>query len=268
MGVEAKELEHTAKMKEMDNAETEIDLLAIGGVLLDRIRYIILFGLLGALLLGAYVYLTVEPTYESTSKLYIVSASEDSVVNLSDLNIGSSLTADYQELILSYPLLDQVIEKIGLDMDYKQLLKMISLSNPSDSRILCITVTSTDPEEACEIANTIAEISCQYLPETMSTREPNIAQVAKVATEQAGPSYLKYVVIGGLLAVVIYCGIIIVQFILDDTIHTAEDLEKAFDIVPLTVVPESEEFRSYDGRGDDENGNKMKRRKRKGKKSA
>ena len=30
---------------------------------------------------------------------------------------GSSLTKDYEDLILSYPVLDQVIEKLGLDME-------------------------------------------------------------------------------------------------------------------------------------------------------
>ena len=33
---------------------------------------------------------------------------------------------------------------------------------------------------------------------------------------------------------------------MDDTIHSADDLEKYFDIVPLTVIPESDQFRTDD----------------------
>ena len=33
---------------------------------------------------------------------------------------------------------------------------------------------------------------------------------------------------------------------MDDTIHSADDLEKYFDIVPLTVIPESDQFRIDD----------------------
>ena len=34
---------------------------------------------------------------------------------------------------------------------------------------------------------------------------------------------------------------------MDDTIHSADDLEKYFGIVPLTVIPESDQFRTDDG---------------------
>jgi hypothetical protein len=38
---------------------------------------------------------------------------------------------------------------------------------------------------------------------------------------------------------------------MDDTIHSAEDLERYFGIVPLTTIPESEQFRSKDGEEED-----------------
>ena len=40
--------------------------------------------------------------------------------------------------------------------------------------------------------------------------------------------------------------IIIIGYLMDDTIHSADDLEKYFDIVPLTVIPESDQFRTDD----------------------
>ena len=53
--------------------------------------------------------------------MYVVSASNDSVVDLTDLNIGTSLTSDYEQLMLSYPVLDQVISDLGLDMETEDL---------------------------------------------------------------------------------------------------------------------------------------------------
>lgn len=228
--------------------EMEIDLVDLAYMLLDKLHYIILCFLAGAVLLNAYAYFLVAPTYQSTSKIYVVSASDDSVVNLSDLNIGTSLTQDYVELIMSYPVLERVIDRMDLDMDSDQLAGMISLTNPSNTRILNITVTSTDRTQAMEIANTMAEVSIQYLPDTMSTLAPNIAQEAKEADEMAGPGYLKYTMIGALLGTILYCGYLIVKYLLDDTIHTAEDLEKYFGLVPLTTIPENEQF-SMDDKG-------------------
>ena len=80
--------------KNGEDDEKEIDLLDMGMALLEKLPYIILCFLVGAVLFNAYAYFLVKPTYQSTSKLYVVSASKDSVIDLQDLNIGSSLTAD------------------------------------------------------------------------------------------------------------------------------------------------------------------------------
>lgn len=220
--------------------ETEIDLIDLAWALLDKLHYIVLCFLLGAVLLNAYSYFLVRPTYQSTAKMYVVSASKNSVVDLDALNIGTSLTADYEELMLSYPVLEQVINKLNLDMDYEELTKMITLENPQDTRILNINVTSTDPKEARDIANTLMDVSVDYLPKTMSTNAPNIAQKAKIADKKAGPSYVKYTLIGALAGAFLYCMYVVVKYLMDDTIHTAEDMEKYFDIVPLAVIPDME----------------------------
>ena len=53
--------------------------------------------------MNAYSYFLIRPTYQSTAKMYVVSTSKNSVVDLNALNIGTSLTADYEQLMLSYP---------------------------------------------------------------------------------------------------------------------------------------------------------------------
>ena len=93
--------------EKLTNDEVEIDLVDLAYHLLDKWRYLLVSFLVGAVLFGAYSYFLITPTYESTAKLYVVSASDDSVVNLSDLNLGTSLTADYEQLMLSYPVLNR-----------------------------------------------------------------------------------------------------------------------------------------------------------------
>ena len=220
------------------NEDAEIDLVDLMFQLLDKLHYLIFFFLLGALVFNAYAYFRIAPTYQSTAKMYIVSASDDSVVDLTDLNIGTSLTADYEELMLSYPVLDQVIEKMGLDMSFEQLAKMITINNPADTRILSVTATSTDPELARDIANTMVEVSVTYLPRTMGTEEPNIAQEARTAIRKSGPSYTKYTLMGGILGTLACCAYFIIRYLMDDTLRNAEDVEKYFGVVPLTTIPD------------------------------
>lgn len=224
--------------------ETEIDLIDLAWALLDKIHYIVLCFLIGAVIMNAYSYFLVRPTYKSTAKMYVVSASKNSVVDLDALNIGTSLTADYEQLMLSYPVLEQVINKLNLDMDSDTLAKMITLENPTDTRILNINVVSTDPKSARDIANTLMDVSVDYLPKTMSTNAPNVAQKAKLADHKDGPSYTKYTIIGALAGAFLYCMYLVVKYLMDDTIHTADDMEKYFDIVPLAVIPDVEELAS------------------------
>lgn len=224
--------------------EAEIDLIDLAWALLDKIHYIVLCFLIGAVIMNAYSYFLVRPTYKSTAKMYVVSASKNSVVDLDALNIGTSLTADYEQLMLSYPVLEQVINKLNLDMDSDTLAKMITLENPTDTRILNINVVSTDPKSARDIANTLMDVSVDYLPKTMSTNAPNVAQKAKLADHKDGPSYTKYTMIGALAGAFLYCMYLVVKYLMDDTIHTADDMEKYFDIVPLAVIPDVEELAS------------------------
>ena len=237
--------------------EIEIDLLELWGVFLDNAHTIALCLLTGALVFNLYSYFLIHPTYAATSKLYIVSASKDSVVDITDLNLGTSLTADYEELIMSYPVLDQVMERasdeIGVSyegVDATEFSKCIALKNPANTRLLDITVTTQDPELSTVIANAVAEVAREYLPRTMSISRPNIAQVAREPEEKAGPSYLKFTLIGALLGTMAMCGVLTAFYAMDDTLHTGEDLENEFGVVPLAKIPESAKFAAVDAADD------------------
>ncbi len=222
--------------------EDTIDFGKIFGMLLNHIQYIILCFLVGALLFSAYAYFMIHPTYQSTAKLYAVTASEDAVVNIADLNIGQALTKDYEELIYSYPVMEEVIDKLHLDMTSNQLSSMITIENPEDTRVLRITTTAGDAKTAQKITNTLLESLRTYLPRAMSTSKPNIVQRGKLEEKKVGPSYLKWLLIGGILFAGVYCIILIIRFLLDDTLKTAEDIENEFGFAPLTVIPENDIF--------------------------
>ena len=227
-----------------EDVEEEIDLLEIGSLLFHKLHYIIMFFLLGAVLFNAYAFFFIHPTYASTASIYIVTASGGNVVDLTDLNIGTSLKSDYRELIMSYPVLDRVSEKLDLNYDTAQMRSMISISNPSDTRILMLTCTAEDPELAKDIANTLAEVAVEYLPDTMKTEAPTIAQRARVSRGIASPNYKKYTILGGMLFALVCCAVFVIRHLMDDSIRSSEDLEKYLGTTPLAVVPYAKELDS------------------------
>ena len=84
----------------------------------------------------------ITPQYSSTAMMYILSK-ETTLTSLADLQIGSQLTKDYKILVTSRPVLEGVIETLGLDMKYEGLKGKISIGNPTDTRILSVTVNES-----------------------------------------------------------------------------------------------------------------------------
>ena len=222
-----------------DDAEETIDLVEVFYLLLDNIWKIIICMVLCGLIALGYTKIFVKPTYLATSKIYVVSASNNSVINLSDLQVGSQLTSDYQELMLARPILQDVIKNLNLNMDYKELEKTIEITNTSGTRILAINVTTRNAQTSADIANELAKQATVYLPEVMETESPNIVESAVAPTKKAAPSYAKNTLIGVLIGAVLMCGYLIIKFVANDTIVTAEDVEKYFGTMPLGSIPES-----------------------------
>lgn len=220
--------------------EDTIDLVELFYLLWGHILQIIACLLLGAAAAFCYTYFLVTPQYQATAKMYIVSASNNSVVNLTDLQIGAQLTADYKELMLNRPLLEDVIEDLELDITYKDLARMVSISNPNDTRILCITVTSPDPQQAADIANEMANQAVVYLPRIMECETPNIAEEAICPAQKSSPSYSRNTALGAMLAVVLYCGVLVLRYLMNDSFVTPEDISRYFGVPPLATIPEGD----------------------------
>ena len=221
--------------------EIEIDLMELFFRLIENSKKIIAGALVGMFIFAAYSFLLATPMYEATCKIYVLSAS-DSAINLSDLQIGATLTADYQEVFDTWEVHEQVLQNLGLDYTYTELEDMISITNPSDTRILEITITNDDPAEAAAMANEYAAVASRYISDTMVTDEPTVLSQALQPTEPVSPRKVFNTALGFLLGALVMCAIITVQFILDDKIKTAEDIRKYTGMATLAVVPINGDF--------------------------
>ncbi len=220
--------------------EIEIDLVELLFYYRSKLLWIIGAFVLGALAAALITRYAITPKYSATTKLYMVSSSSDSVVDLTDLNIGTSLSSDYEELIKIRPIYEDIIREKKLDYTYEELLRMTSIATLTDTRILTITVTSVDPEEAMIVSNALADKAVSKLPELMDTSEPNIAEYAILPEHPSSPNYSKNILIGAMGLLLLTLAVLTFLYTTDDTMKSAEDVEAAFGIMPLTVIPESD----------------------------
>ena len=217
--------------------ETEIDLGEIFYLLWTHIVQIVGLFVAGAVVVFLLTFFLVTPKYTATSRMYITSGS-NSVVDLSSLQVSTQLKSDYQELIKSNSILQDVIDNLSLDEDVDTLKSQVSVTNPSDTRILNLSVTTTNAQLSADIANELAKQAKTYLPKVMKSDEPNVFEEAEVPDKKSSPSYQKNAVIGGLLAALLYCAVIIIKHVTNDTFVTPEDINKVFGVQPLATIPE------------------------------
>ncbi|MBR2548026.1 MAG: capsular polysaccharide biosynthesis protein [Eubacterium sp.] len=221
-----------------DESEIEIDLIDL--LMYYQTKLVLIIGafIIGALIAGLVTRFLMTPKFTATSTMYMVSSTSDSVVDLSDLNIGTTLSEDYVELIKTRPIVEGVADELKLDYTYEQLMRMIDLKVLPNTRIIKISVTSPDKFEARDVANALAIKAETELPKLMDAPKPNIAEKAIVPEHKSSPSLTKNTMIGALLAMLAVLAVLTVLYIMDDTLKTADDVEKNFGVMPLTTIPE------------------------------
>lgn len=224
-----------------NNNVIEIDLLEVLGVLLQNIWLIISIGIFTALVGFIIARFMIAPYYDSTTKIYILNKTDNSSVTYSDVQIGTQLTKDYAELISSRYVLEEVISKLSLDMEYKELLEKIAVSTPTDTRIVSITVTDDDPVAAMNIANCVREVASDHIQNVMDIEAVNVVETANMPTRKAGPSGAKWTLISGLLGALAVSAFFLIRYLMDDTIKSSDDVEKYLGLGTLALIPMVEE---------------------------
>ena len=223
-------------MYEFENDdEIEIDLRELFLALMKKIAWILVTAFIFAGAAGLITKFAMTPIYSSTAQLYVVS--KGGLSQLTDLTMGTQLTQDYMVIVKTRPVLDKVIEDLHLDMDYKELGDKITVENPSDTRIMQITVTDKDSEVAREITQDLAEVTSKTVAKKMDVKSPTIIEKAYKAEQPDSPSLKKNIVIGALLGFILMAAAIVIQYLMNDTILKEEYIEKYLGINTLAQLP-------------------------------
>ncbi|MGN0331951.1 MAG: YveK family protein [Lachnospiraceae bacterium] len=224
--------------QEIYNDEITIDLTELFLELWSKIHIIILSGILMALVAFIGTKLFMTPMYTSVTKVYVLSKQDNSgAVTYNDLQVGSQLTKDYVELVKSRPVLEQVIAVLNLDMEPEELKDRITAETQTDTRIITINVEDENPKKAKEIADAVRESVSVQIKEVMDADSVNTVEDGNLPKEPSSPNVLKMIIIGGMLGVLLSMGIIVLIYMMDDTIKTPDDVEHYLGLNVLTSVP-------------------------------
>ena len=225
-------------MNTNDNASIEIDILYLLRKLWSKKFFIIFVGLLvGTIALLGSVFF-IKPKYTSTTRIYVVSRSSDTSLTNQDLQAGSYLVNDYKEVITSSEVLSSVIDQEKLSMSASELSKDISVTIPTDTRVISISVTDTDAQRACDIANTVREVAAEKIKAVTKVDDVTTLESATKPSHPSSPNVKKNAAIGALAGVFLAVVGILVAEVLDDRVRRPEDIEEVLGMTLLGVVPD------------------------------
>ena len=225
--------------KQYESDEIEIDLKELFFEVVTEWKKIAISTVLAGVIMFIVSAFIITPQYQSTSKLYLLKS--DAISSLTDLQLGTNLATDYMEIVDGRPILDQVIENLQLDMTYGELHGMLTFANPTNSRIIEITVTHPDPQSAKAIADEMADVAAQFIETKMAQDKPSVLQYGYVANDPVSPSIVKNSVLGALVGAFLAIAIIVITYLLNDTIMTPDDMERKVGIQVLASLPFDEE---------------------------
>lgn len=241
-------------MEQKYSDEIEIDLREIFAVLMGWLWLILLVAIIAGASAFAFSKFAITPTYESTTRIVILNKeTNNNTLTYTDLQMGTQLTQDYAELIRSRYVIEKVIETFGLDMTYNDLLGKIEVVTPSNTRIIDITLTDPDPAMAKQLVDEIRNEAAVRIKEVMDIEAVNVVDEGNIATTPSNPNVAKWTVIGFVLGGFVAAAVVVIRFLLDDTIKSSEDIERYLGLSTLALIP-------IVSTEDDDNGKKRKKR--------
>ena len=227
-------------MNNQENQAVEIDVFAMLKTLWKRKFSIVLVALVFAIAAFGYSAFLAKKEYQSTSRIYVVSRQnqDNNTLTNSDLQAGSYLVKDYREIILSQNVLIQAIEELKLDMTPAELSKKISVSVPTDTRILSITAKDGDPKEAARIANGLRNVAAEKIIAVTKLSDVTTLDEAEVPQSPSSPNIRRNVLLGFIAGAGLMVVLMVVVEVLDDRVKRPEDIEELMGLTLLGIVPD------------------------------
>lgn len=224
-----------------ENKEIDIDLTKIFEMLKKKAIFIVIVGIIGAILSACVTNFFIEPQYTASVKLHAYSNSDNKIgastnISSGEIDASQKLINTYLVIIGSDTFLEKVADSVG-NVTVGQLKGMIHSSQIEETVAFSVSVTSTSPELATNIANTIAELCPDEIIRVLKVGGVEVIDYATVPTAPTSPNMMKNILIGFAAGFVVSFLYFFIKELFDTKIHDRNDLEKEFEIPILGVIP-------------------------------
>lgn len=223
----------------MEKNENQSSLQALLFVVRRRLVYILGIGVATALVFALITMFFITPIYASTAKFY-VNNTQDQMTSVSQQDLSASKTLAESSIVIvknSTQLLENVIEKSGVDCSAEYLRDNITAGTYSGTEAFYISVSSPDPKNAYKLAKAFYEVIPEAIPDIINKGDVSQMDPPKKPVNPVSPNLAINTIIGGIIGFAFAFLIFFLREVLDNTIYTEEDLKDKFGYPIVGIIP-------------------------------
>lgn len=226
-----------------NNAQQIITFRDIWELFLQRLVIVLLVAAISVAVFFVVNKLTYTPMYQSTATLYIADdgsfEGNTSADAYNAYTLAMKVVDDCDYLLSSRSVVDQLVQEMNLKTPYNVLQSRISTENPSNTRILEVTVEAETPELAKQVVDRLCEIGEEKINIVMGTKYVQLYEYGTFSSIPCNEIPKTTYLIVAVAAAIITYAICLLFYLLDDRIHSAEHIEQLLGLSVLGDIPDN-----------------------------
>lgn len=231
------------RREQIRNETNQIDLANLFKAICNNIRMILSVAILCAVGIFLVSTFVIEPTYRSSFVAFVnnrtINSDNTQSLQSGDINASQNLTYTYASIIKSRPLIEEALQKAGLDdkYSYNDVSGSIATDIEQNTQLLSVYVTTKSADESYQLANALASIAPNYIANIVEGSSMKVVTSPIKPTYQYSPNVTKNSVIGFLIGLLVMIFIVVIRNLIDTKIKDAQELETRFDLSIIGTIP-------------------------------
>ncbi len=218
--------------------EMTIDLVELFKHILKNLKLIIFLAILFGAIGFGYTKFMVAPTYTASTSIYLTpQVSESGSLDYNSQMANSKLVSNVVNLLTQNNIMSEVAKNVGLE-SADEVRDAITVENESNTEVITITVTTTDPKLSKQIANNTVTTFINRMQKNLNVRNIEIVDKAKLSYIPSGPNIGKNTILAGFGGLVLGLAYTVIQMLLDNRLRSKEDAEKYLGYPVFCVIPD------------------------------
>ncbi|MHD0445130.1 CspC family polysaccharide chain length determinant protein [Staphylococcus cohnii] len=216
--------------------ESSIDLSKLLGLLRKNMKLLIILPLLGLLISAIISFFVLDVKYQASTQILVNQKESDSQMMAQEVQSNIQLVNTYSEIVKSPRILDKVSKELDDKYSPNEILSMLTVTNQSESQLLNIDVESKSGNDSEKVANEIAKVFSEEVPNIMSVDNVSVLSKADNTASQVAPKPVVNLIVGLVIGLVVALLMIFIKEMFDKRIKTEEDVKRELEIPVLGAI--------------------------------